>query len=362
MRRGVAYLAYFAGLLVVGFGLGAGAQLLWQATRGAPQVDVEQKLFSATERALWEDFVRHPTPRFDNAIDADFPDMLRAATGFATPRGVAIRDSRYDHPIQNSIRDLRIVFSQPAVAVRALHWRHGKTAKTAAVVLHGLASTADKVLGFDKPDYMQFLGGHLFNAGGDVLAFDMPSDPVLAAAMNSRLTWHGVTVEGLWTRAVCEAIDRLELRKRYARVVIYGVREGGRIADLASVLCAPVSLVVIDGAVLDRRRAIWRDAQLQQMKQPIYFDQLVPIEGRTSIYDFLFHSRSPKVYVNDATEIGEVERALQSAFERRDLAGSRLALVFKRRRRTIPDLDQAVRLIRDGVGGLDGFGLDVSKR
>ena len=362
MRRGLTYLAYFAGVLVVGFGLGAGAQLLWQASRGAPEVDPGQKFFSAAERGLWEDFVRRPIPRFDDVIEADFPDLLEAATGFATPSGVAIQESRYDHPIQNSIRELRITFARPALAIRALHLTHDQAAKSVVVVLHGLASTADKVLGFDKPDYMRLLGARLFDAGSDVLAFDMPSDPVIAAAMNSRLTWHGVTVEGLWTRAVCEAIDRLDLRKRYERVVVYGVREGGRVADLASVLCAPVSLVVVDGAVLDRRRAIWRDAQRQQLKQPIYFDQLVPIEGSSSIADFLFHSRSPKAYVNDPDEIAEIEPALASAFERRGLAGSRLAFVHKQRARTIPDLDQAIRLVRQGMAGFDGFGLKAAKR
>jgi hypothetical protein len=361
MRRGLTYLAYFAGLLVVGFGLGAGAQLLWQASRGTPEVDPGQKFFSAAERGLWEDFVRRPIPRFDDAIEADFPNMLKAATGFASPSGVTVQESRYDHPIQNSIRELRVGFARPDLKLRALLWTHGKPATSAAVVLHGFASTADKVLGFDKPDYMRFLGGHLYNAGSDVLAFDMPSDPVIAAAMNSRLTWHGVTVEGLWTRAVCEAMDRLDMRKRYERVVVYGVREGGRIADLASVLCEPVSLVVVDGAVLDRRRAIWRDAQLQQLKQPIYFDQLVPIEGSSSIADFLFHSRSPKAYVNDPDEIAEIEPALVSAFERRGLAGSRLAFVHKHRARTIPDLDQAIRLVRQGLEGYDGFGLEAAR-
>ena len=285
MRRRLLWIIVIPILVLIAFGLGVGAQVMLGTLQPPPQVDLAQRFYSASERQLWERFVNDPPPFFEERVELDFPELLRAALGYGALGDPVIRSQRYRHPLDNSISELRIAFQKLELTFRALYWRHG-TADTLVVVLHGFASTADKVLGFDKPDYMQFVGGRIYNDGLDVLAFGMPSDPVLASAMNSRLTWHRTTVEGAWSHAVCETMSALRDRHGYKRVIVYGVREGGRYADVLSVLCRPVTRVVIDGSVLDRRRAMWRDAQNQQMKQPILFDQLVPIEGRTSISDF----------------------------------------------------------------------------
>ena len=347
--------------VLIAFGLGSGTQVMLESFQAPPRVNLAQRFYSASERQLWERFVDDPPPSFEEKVEPNFPELLRAALGYGILGDPAIRSQRYPHPIDNSIRELRIAFSKPELTFRALYWRHGK-ADTLVVVLHGFASTADKVFGFDKPDYMQFVGGRLFNDGLDVLAFGMPSDPVLASAMNSRLTWHGTTVEGAWSHAVCETMGALRDRHGYKRVIVYGVREGGRYADIMSVLCEPVTRVVVDGSVLDRRRAIWRDAQHQQMKQPILFDQLVPIEGRTSISDFLAHSRSPKVYLAGSFVLDEIEPRLREKFEQTHVNGSRYAFVVKKRSRSVPELPDILRLLRDGADGFDGFGVRLKKR
>ena len=259
MRRRLLWIIGIPILVLIAFGLGVGAQVMLGTLQPPPQVDLAQRFYSASERQLWERFVNDPPPSFEERVELDFPELLRAALGYGSLGDPVIRSQRYPHPIENSIRELRIAFQKLELTFRALYWRHGK-ADTLVVVLHGFASTADKVLGFDKPDYMQFVGGRLFNDGLDVLAFGMPSDPVLASAMNSRLTWHRTTVEGAWSHAICETMSALRDRHGYKRVIVYGVREGGRYADVLSVLCRPVTRVVIEGSVLDRRRAIWRDA------------------------------------------------------------------------------------------------------
>ena len=361
MRRRLLWIIVIPIFVLIAFGLGFGAQVMLGTLQPPPQVDLAQRFYSASERELWERFVANPPPSFEEKVEPNFPELLRTALGYGSLSDPVIRAQDYPHPIDNSIRELRIAFQKPKLTFRALYWRHGK-ADTLVAVLHGFASTADKVLGFDKPDYMQFVGGRLFNDGLDVLAFDMPSDPVLASAMNSRLTWHGTTVEGAWSRAVCETMGALRDRHGYKRVIVYGVREGGRYADVLSVLCEPVTRVVVDGSVLDRRRAIWRDAQHQQMKQPIFFDQLVPIEGRTSISDFLVHSRSPKIYLAGSFTLGEVEPRLRINFEQTRIDGSQHAFVAKKRGRSVPELPDILRLLRDGAGGFDGFGVRPKKR
>lgn len=361
MRQCIKWVAFVSMVIAAAFIAGIGAHAVLDVLRSPPQIDMAQRFYSASERELWERFVSEAPPDFDESVEADFPELLRSALGYETLLNSTIRDRRYEHPIDNSIRELRIAFQQPELTFRALYWRHGK-ADTLAVILHGFASTADKVLGFDKPDYMQFVGGRLFNDGLDVLAFDMPSDPVLTAAMNTRLMWHGITTEGAWSRAICETMNSLRDRHDYEQVVIYGVREGGRYADILSVLCRPVTRVVIDGAVLDRRRAIWRDSQHQQMKQPILFDQLVPIEGQTSISDFLAHSRSPKVYLAGDFALSEIERALSGNFEETRVDESRSGFIYKKRSRSVPELPDAQRLLRDGPAGFNGFGVILKNR
>jgi len=361
MRRRLLWIIVIPILVLIAFGLGVGAQVMLGTMQPPPQVDLAQRFYSASERQLWERFVDDPPPSFEEKVERNFPELLRAALGYGSLGDPAIRSQRYPHPIENSIRELRIAFQKLELTFRALYWRHGK-ADTLVVVLHGFASTADKVLGFDKPDYMQFVGGRIYNDGLDVLAFGMPSDPVLASAMNSRLTWHRTTVEGAWSHAICETMSALRDRHGYKQVIVYGVREGGRYADVLSVLCRPVTRVVIDGSVLDRRSAIWRDAQHQQMKQPILFDQLVPIEGRTSISDFLIHSRSPKIYLAGSFALDEVEPRLQKNFEQTHVDGSRYAFVAKKRSRSVPELPDILRLLRDGADGFDGFGVRLKKR
>lgn len=363
MIRGSIRFAFLLTFAILAFVAGVGLEFGVRVTKAPGQVDLAEKFYSASERALWERFVAEPPPAFDDSVDPNFAMRLRAAVGFDTPTDLTIRDFAYEHPVKNNIREVRFGFAAPSVTLRALYWKHsGAQSENLVVMMHGFASTADKVLGFDKPDYMQFAGGHIYNAGHDIIAFDMPSDPVIASAMNTQLMWHGTTVEGLWSRAVCEAISHFGAMPQYERIVLYGVRESGRIADAVSVLCRPVSLVVIDGGVLDRRRAIWLDSQRQQMKQPILFDQLVPIEGSVSISNFLAHSRSPKVYVNTREEIAAISDALRGRYQRQAIDGSRLSFVYKRRARSVPELPIVHHLVRYGSADLDGFGVTRTAR
>ena len=231
--------------VLIAFGLGSGTQVMLKSFQAPPRVDLVQRSIRRANGSFGRGSLTTRCRPLE--VEPNFPELLRAAlaTGsWATRRSV-----------RNAIRiRSTTVFasseapSKPELTFRALYWRHGK-ADTLVVVLHGFASTADKVFGFDKPDYMQFVGGRLFNDGLDVLAFGMPSDPVLASAMNSRLTWHGTTVEGAWSHAVCETKGALRDRHGYKRVIVYGVREGGRYADIMSVLCEPVTRVVVDGSV-----------------------------------------------------------------------------------------------------------------
>ena len=63
----------------IAFGLGVGAQVMLGTLQPPPQVDLAQRFYSASERQLWERFVDDPPPSFEERVELDFPELLRAA-------------------------------------------------------------------------------------------------------------------------------------------------------------------------------------------------------------------------------------------------------------------------------------------
>ena len=77
--------------VLIAFGLGSGAQVMLESFQAPPQVDLAQRFYSASERQLWERFVDDPPPSFEEKVEPNFPELLRAALGYgswATRRSV----------------------------------------------------------------------------------------------------------------------------------------------------------------------------------------------------------------------------------------------------------------------------------
>lgn len=258
-------------------------------------------------------------PAFGYRVTEGFPDLLATALGYRAilppPEGGGARLTVVgEAPYRGgTIKDLRLTYAYPAVALRALFAVHGDGAADVLIVLHGLGSSADKVMGLDNEDYTRAVGRHYFDKGFDIVAMDLTSDPNLNSAMNVRLILLGTTIHGLSTRAACDAASTLDLRRRYRQVIVYGLSNGGFVADYLSVLCEPFSLVVVDDVIGDARMDMWANPEIwvSGPKYPMFIHYLRPLFGQFSLNDLAYFSKSPKAYIGDEKTL----RALKPRME-----------------------------------------------
>ena len=101
-------------------------------------------------------------------------------------------------------------------------------------------------MGLGRHDYHREIGKRLFNKGIDVIAFDHASNGQIEALMNVVALIEGGQITGIWSRSVCDLMDRLKLRAKYRRIVLYGLSRGGRTAEMISTLCSGISLAIVD--------------------------------------------------------------------------------------------------------------------
>jgi len=254
--------------------------------------------------------------QFDYTPNPDFPRLVHAALGYDTPQPRVFGDGwpvevlhvrRYRD--SGDLEDLRIVFDSPPLELRALAGLRDRKPDTLFVVMHGLWSSENHVMGLDYPDYMDRIGERMFEAGVDVLAMNLTTNPEKGAFANLSLHMLGTTLQGLQSRATCEAIRWLRGRRDYDRVVVYGISNGGWITDHMSVLCDQADLYISDEQTILKKSTIWKNERYATgIKYPIFIQYLEPLFARSSVVDYLLNAKAPRVHIAHHNELDNVVR------------------------------------------------------
>ncbi|MGE4218964.1 MAG: hypothetical protein AB7G39_05910 [Alphaproteobacteria bacterium] len=328
----------------LGYALSTASEWFREARR-----DAKVGLDYSMEWRLWSAFAAQPAPSLPQSIDPDFPRFLADAYGYDTPKGIAMVEIGRQALPGGRLSDLRLTVLPAGFALRALHATHDRPSEAVAIVMHGYQSTADKVMGEDTPDYMDEVGLTLYMAGTDVLALDMPSDPAIDAAMNLKLLSLGMTVDGAWARAACDAAAILRLRQRHAKVLLYAVQRATRTAEIFSVLCEPVGRILLEPATFDRRQAVRHDLKRRALMQPLMLATRTPLLSRDSFANFAAHSQSPITYIQTEAAWAEIEDAVDESFSRVDFNAARAGVILRKFDTRVANRERVDRLIR-GAG------------
>lgn len=188
-----------------------------------------------------------------------------------------------------------IRYSFPKITLRFYHAK--QSAENLIIVLHGHNSSALKVMGLDYPDYMRQAGKEWFRAGYDIIAFDLTTDEQRSAYINSQLLLYGGQIFGLWSRAVCDTMQISKMAQKYKKIFLYGLSNGGVIADYISVLCGQLfDKIIVDEALEDWRTTAWKHKSIWCPQNYAIF-YLAPLHARSSYIDFVVNSKTQKYYI-----------------------------------------------------------------
>ena len=246
----------------------------------------------------------------------NFRERLGAAVGYdnirPAPGEARIETVSREAFEGGEVEHLAIDYDLPRVRLRARHAKHEKTPDKLLIVLHGVAANAERV--------MDGLGRRYFKAGFDVLAFDITSNTSLMALVNAAWQLQGVHAAGLWPRLVCDVARIRAVRKTYRRVVVYGQGDGAKYAGYLANLCAPFSLVVMEGGDRDPQQDYALPLRrVYRFYLGYWHDHLTPFPAGTSIRDLVANAESPVVFLGDGRDYRTRMRTLMApAFEWRD--------------------------------------------
>ena len=183
---------------------------------------------------------------------SDVVETIAVATGYdiIEPRrseggGLLETGGRTDYH-DGELEELFLSYDKPHLTVRALYARHDTPAEDLFIITPGSWTSSENVMGLGRHDYHREIGKRLFNKGIDVIAFDHASNGQIEALMNVVALIEGGQITGIWSRSVCDLMDRLKLRAKYRRIVLYGLSRGGRTAEMISTLCSGISLAIVD--------------------------------------------------------------------------------------------------------------------
>ena len=295
---------------------------------------------------------------------ADFPQRLAQAIGLsafelATDADGAVASSEATMVDGGELSSLKIRFSRPAIDTQAWLWRHPEGAERLVVLLHGHNTTARGALGLIGDDYMHGIGRDFFDWGSDVLAVELSSDGVVSGYINARLSLMGGQLYGLWVTAVCGAASKIAADKSYREVVLYGMSNGGFVADMASVLCEGFDLVIVDDILTDLpiHAAASTNKLFQHQQYSLYF--LTPFLATLDYRDFLRQAKGAKVYTRTRAYFAEnLEETILAAFTAGSLVDySALSIVFKGAAEHAPEKALLRAIIEGKLATLDGLSL-----
>ena len=201
-----------------------------------------------------------------------------------------------------NISENEIVYSRPPIRVHFLYARHEEktSERSVIIVLHGHGSSSHKVMGIDNPDYMQTIGKSLFAKGFDVIALETTSDMEVSGYINGQLSLLGIQIYGLWARAVVDLVSALELRDKYKKVHLYGLSNGGVIANFVSVLSRDFDKIIVGDVLTSWKHLARRHPSFHRLQNyGLYF--LRPLWFESNLGDFIEFS-SPSTYFTRSEE------------------------------------------------------------
>ena len=301
-------------------------------------------------------------------LDPSFPRFLDEALGIANiraPEAPAAERIQYGDTRSyegGSLQEVLIPYAHPAVSVRSLYATHVEPAKDILVILHGLASSAEKVMGLDQADYHREIGKTYFRRGMDVLAFDTTTQGYTGSTLSLHLMFYRTTTHGLATRGACDALSLLKLKTRYRRVILYGLSNGSMLAHYIATLCEGFDMVVADDGVPNWRPGLWSNpAKLStDLKYPMFVNYRRPLFQESSIGSFYITPKSPLYVVIPKDEYVKLADELTRDFESASGIDSkaRVNFVFKQTDLHVPETKQILdNLFADRYRDLDGVGI-----
>lgn len=231
-----------------------------------------------------------PAPATVVSTIDDFGGYLRRAVGWENIPGSTIECAPYTGAVQEcfarfgELLDAQFLFQD------------GDTARPLVIILHGHVGAADKVMGLQPADYMREMGQVFGGEGYAVAALDLTHGAEASARLNGQLVLHGIQLYGLWSRFACDVARNFEDRD----VVVYGLSNGGVIADHLSVLCDAknISLVFVDDILTDWRSAFYKHPTIHA-QQNYGLHYFAPLHHDTSYLHFVVESRFRKVYTRN---------------------------------------------------------------
>ena len=188
-----------------------------------------------------------------------------------------------------------IDFNYPEISVRYLHAKHHEKKKKLVIVLHGHGSSANKVMGLDKKDYMNEIGKRIFEEGYDVISFDTTSNMRIGGYLNSQLLLYGIQIYGLWTKAIMDLAESKEIINDYEDIYLYGFSNGALIANFCSILDGNFSKIIIDDIVLSKIKGNFYYHREQEYQ--LYF--LRPLWAKINLNDFVKFSKKGTFFISN---------------------------------------------------------------
>jgi len=296
--------------------------------------------------------------------------LLRSATGFnriaPTPAkgGGKIKIQRRGGFGKGRLEELMISYDRPRVRVRALYAKNDRPAKDLFILTTGSWTTAEQMMGLWKEDYYRRIGGYYFDKGFDVLAFDHASNGDTESMMNVTAVVGGGQALGIWARSICDTMDALDLRKKYRRVMLYGLSRGGRVVEFTTALCPGFSFAFV-GDVFDPEFYVssnWAARRfVKETKYGAWFLHLTPFAGWLSGVDVMRIAKSPIIYTVHEDGDWASSSTLKKAFRFRDglsAAGKRMFL-FKTSIIHEPELELIDKLLAGRWSELRGLTLEA---
>ena len=268
--------------------------------------------------------------------------------------------SQWPSYTDRKIEGILATYKSPDVTLESFFMRpENDPSKGLFVALHGLGSSAAKTLGIDETDYMDSIAHNMVREGYDVLVPRLPSNPTMAAAINMRLLMMDHQILGVNAKFVCDLIRAVAERRAYKQVLIYGMRFGGRLAEIVAHTCdEKISRIIVDGLELPWRGAI-RDAALRsRMMAPHLFLYRTPFLAHSSYLDFLYHDATDRVYLLNRGSLERIERDIESFFDREtQFSGSSVILVERENPHAFTKLSDVLAIAEDKFDKLKSFSL-----
>ena len=209
-------------------------------------------------------------------------------------------------------------------------------------------------MGLDTKDYMSEIGRHLFKKGFDVIAFNSTSIVDYSNQLNGLLYYYHISMFSLWTRSVCDLIKKL--RPNYKKIYVYGLSNGGTIADLFSVTCKPVNMVIVGDTFVNWRRTMWEASSASGNIKSYFLYWPKPFFSEITIFDLMKFSKSMKIYTTSAMNYKNVKTIVK--FSELPLSEkNHVNVLFKTKKAHVPEQNIIDKILEGDLKNLDGVGI-----